>query len=251
MPSSGLLLVNEKDENLSATLKLGCWSSVENFTLQKKRMLSNKGWVARTNNEHDGTQFDCITPEGDVHPVTWKMNGRHNILNALGAIAAAHHAGVPVEVSAEALSGFKGIKRRMELIGNEFGVCVYDDFAHHPTAVKSTLLGLRARVGHQKIYALLEMRSNTMRMGYHKENILNALKTADFAVIYVPENSALEELKEAVLNEPSGTIVMMDSVDKIVERLNGIIGNDEHVVIMSNGSFQGLHSKVINMLTEQ
>ncbi len=251
VPSTGLIVVNGEDKNLRDTLSQGCWSKTENFTVQASDNGYGDNWSVNTVDEDIGSEFDCVVPEGSRLPVSWEMNGRHNLLNALGALAGARHAGVPMKFAVDSLSRFKGIKRRMELIALESGVCVYDDFAHHPTAIKTTLLGLRARVKSQKIYAVLEMRSNTMRMGYHKENVQKALKTADFAVIFIPDYNELKELIESVQAQQSDSLVIMNSVDKIVDRLRQLVDENEHIVIMSNGSFQGLHKKVIDMLLER
>lgn len=248
VPRSGLLVVNQEDQNLADVLALGCWSEVEFISTEQRAEPGKKRWSVQAEDTRLAEKFTLETPAGAASHVVWEMHGRHNLMNAMAAVAAARHAGVPPSVATEALAEFKGIKRRMELIGRESGVSVYDDFAHHPTAVQTTLEGLRARVKGQKIYALLEMRSNTMRMGYHKDNIIKALKTADFAVIYIHENRVLKELKDWLEKDQYQRVVVTSSVDEIINALRPMIKPDEHIVVMSNGSFEGIHSRLISML---
>ncbi len=250
VPQSGLLLVNTEEPNLRETLDLGCWSQLEYFGVNvDDKSETGQTWSGKTENEHDGREFDCITPEGEAQPVVGSMEGRHGILNTLAVIAAARHAGVPVTISVDAIKTFSGVKRRMEVIARESGVTVYDDFAHHPTAVETTLRGLRSTVGQEKIYALLEMRSNTMRMGYHREKLLNALKVADFAVIYAARENDLLDLRKMVLNDEWHQIQMISVIDDIVDSLRQRVQVGDHIIIMSNGAFHGIHEKISVMLS--
>ena len=248
VPGSGLLVVNGDDDNLRDTLERGCWTPVETFSIAAGPEAG--GWAARADNIDLGSRFECLTPDQASHAVDWSMSGRHNVANALAVIAAARHAGVPVEVSIGALRRFTGIKRRMELRGTIAGVAVYDDFAHHPTAIDSTLRGLRAQVGEEKIIAVLEMRSNTMRMGYHRQHVLSSLKVADLAIIYVPDNRLLRDLQTLAAETGEGDVELIRTTDGILDRLRDEVRPQSHIVIMSNGAFDGMHGKVTAMLRE-
>ncbi len=263
VPASGLLVVNSSDMHLDDTLKKGCWTSIEKFDVMNNgetstdfdpgkdgsRRQSNL-WLGVAEDLDLGSGFQCIPPQGDSRAVTWNLTGRHNVLNAMGVIAAARHAGVPVDVSIEALSRFSGIKRRMEVRSVEGGVKLYDDFAHHPTAIHSTLRGLRARAGDEKIIAVLEMRSNTMRMGYHKEKVLESLKVADLAIIYTPEEGGESELNTYLSRNNTHCVELIPTIDGIVHRLRSEVSDGDHIVVMSNGSFDGLLDKVTSLLRE-
>lgn len=252
VPGAGLIVLNGEDNNLAATLDKGCWTPTEEFFASKSAGTNravNK-WFAVSDNPDFGNSFECIAPDGKSIQVNWGMGGRHNVANALAAIAAARHAGVPPQQSIEALREFDGIKRRMEIRAEKNGITIYDDFAHHPTAIESTLRGLRAKVGEKKIIAVLEMRSNTMRMGYHRENVLKSLKVADLAIIYSPPDSPVNELQSSIETNREHVVELIASIDEIVERLRTGTGEGDHVVIMSNGSFHGIHDKVTVMLSE-
>ncbi|MDO6461035.1 UDP-N-acetylmuramate:L-alanyl-gamma-D-glutamyl-meso-diaminopimelate ligase [Granulosicoccaceae sp. 1_MG-2023] len=245
VPGNGLLVVNGDDANLAQTLTRGCWTPQERFSADG---CSDADWRCDAQDPDYGRRFDCVTPDGKRLTVDWPMGGRHSVSNALAVIAAARHVGVPVENSIDSLSRFRGIKRRMEVIARAGGVTVYDDFAHHPTAIETTLRGLRASVGEEKIIAVLEMRSNTMRMGYHREKVLKALKVADLAIIYAPKDSHAESLS-SYLNAPEfAGIELQASVDAILTRLSPAMTAGSHVVIMSNGAFEGIHARVAGLL---
>jgi len=249
VPASGKLLINAHEPNLKDVLDQGCWSQKEEFAVQSMALSeAGVGWSVEVEDENEAQSFTCIDPEGHSYEVEWLMQGRHNILNALGVIAAARHSGVPVKFAIQALATFKGIKRRMEKIADIAGVCVYDDFAHHPTAIETTLKGLRSRVKRQIIYATLEIRSNTMRMGYHRDKLITALKAADFAVVYTPTESLKLEWEAMLKDAQVSNITLCDSVDLIVAYLDDVVTQDAHILIMSNGSFNGIHKKITTML---
>jgi UDP-N-acetylmuramate: L-alanyl-gamma-D-glutamyl-meso-diaminopimelate ligase len=184
--------------------------------------------------------------EGQVKgTVRWHAIGIHNVNNALAAIAAARHVGVPVEQSIDALAQFISPKRRMELKGEVGGVSVYDDFAHHPTAIKTTLAGLRAKVGDEPIIAILEPRSNTMKMGVHQETLLESLVAADQVYLFEPQglNWSLKDIaKQYDAN-------CMNSVNEIVNQVVENASTNQHILVMSNGGFEGIHIKLLNALT--
>ncbi|MGD8873609.1 MAG: UDP-N-acetylmuramate:L-alanyl-gamma-D-glutamyl-meso-diaminopimelate ligase, partial [Gammaproteobacteria bacterium] len=209
VPGNGLIISNAEDANLAAVLERGCWTPLESASGQA----AASGWGVRKH-DADGSSFDVLLEGAVTATVNWGQVGDHNVQNALVAIAAARHAGVPVEQSAAALQAFSGVKRRMEVRGQVGGVTVYDDFAHHPTAIATTLLGLRRRVGPARILLVLEPRSNTMRMGVHRDTLAASLQVADLVWLYEPADLdwALAEAAQAV----QAPTVLSDSVDDIV-----------------------------------
>jgi len=178
--------------------------------------------------------------------VRWPLLGTHNVDNALAAIAAARHAGVPVERSIEALGRFLGVKRRMELRGTVGGISVYDDFAHHPTAIATTLDGLRRRVGSQRIVAVLEPRSNTMRMGVHADTLGRSLAGADEVWIHAPADLGWDAQAAVALLGPRARLV--PDLGALLQGLLGSLRSGDQVLIMSNGGFGGLHARLLQAL---
>ena len=174
----------------------------------------------------------------------WSMLGQHNMQNALAAIAAARHVGVPAALSVESLSGFKGIKRRMEVHGVVKGITIYDDFAHHPTAIQLTLDGLRKNVGDKKIIAILEPRSNTMKMGVHKATLANSLQLADKVYLFQADSLEWDIAKE--LN--SDSVQVFSSTQAIIDKVLSEAKIDDHILIMSNGGFENIHQRLLNAL---
>jgi UDP-N-acetylmuramate: L-alanyl-gamma-D-glutamyl-meso-diaminopimelate ligase len=183
IPASGRIVWNAADANVRTMLDMGCWTPCEGFA---REALPGAKWSVRVADGSDFSSFEVLEDGRARGRVEWQMIGAHNVENALGAIAAAQHAGVPVGRSLEALGEFGGIRRRLELRGRVAGIAVYDDFAHHPTAIASTLDGLRRKVGQERIVAVLEPRSNTMRMGVHRETLAPSLAAADEVWFYVP-----------------------------------------------------------------
>jgi UDP-N-acetylmuramate: L-alanyl-gamma-D-glutamyl-meso-diaminopimelate ligase len=240
VPGEGLIVANGEDDNIAEVLKQGCWTPLEYFSLAAESGPSTwkPGVAAR-----DGSEFALSHGGREYGPVAWTLLGTHNVQNALAAIAAARHAGVAPETAVAALAGFKGVKRRLELRGVVGGVSVYDDFAHHPTAIETTLRGLRNRIGRARLIALLEPRSNTMRLGVHNDRLVESLAAADEAWIYRPAEVDLG-LQEA--EKPS--VRIFDSTDELLLELTGHLRPDDHVVIMSNGDFNGLHTKLLSNL---
>lgn len=219
VPGSGLAVVNAQDANLSDTLAMGCWTPVETF--------ADGDWRADYL-QADGSEFRVFCQGVEQGVVRWDLLGEHNVNNALAAIAAARHAGVPAEHAIAGLAEFQGVKRRMQVRGTVRGVTVYDDFAHHPTAITTTLAGLRAKVGNARIIALLEPRSNTMRMGTHGAAVAEALQVADYAFIYqLPE---------------------WDDIDALAATVAQLSQAGDHVLVMSNGGFGGIHDKLLTLL---
>jgi UDP-N-acetylmuramate: L-alanyl-gamma-D-glutamyl-meso-diaminopimelate ligase len=238
VPKSGLLVVNGRDANLNATLQQGCWTPVEKFG-------ANDGWKAEPL-AVDGTRFRVVFQGTEQGVVEWELIGDFNMLNALAAIAAARHAGVPVATSCAALKEFRNVKRRLEVRGTARGVTVYDDFAHHPTAIRVTLDALRARVGKKRIVAVLEARSNTMRLGVHKDEIAPALAAADAVLFFQPAD--LKWDFGIVTRALNGRGRVFKNVDDIVTTLAQELKPDDQVLIMSNGGFEGIHGKLLERL---
>ncbi len=240
VPGSGLLVVNAADPNLAEVLAKGCWSQVEHFD-------APDGFNA-TPLVADASRFRIAWRDQDLGEVRGGVVGRHNMLNALAAIGAARHAGVPTANALAALSSFRNVKRRLEVIfESPGGVSVYDDFAHHPSAIRMTLEALRARVGKKRIVAVLEPRSNTMRLGVHRDSLAPALQAADRVWLFRPPDLAWD-LGRVVTALGPGKARAVDSVDALVDGLASELKVGDQVLIMSNGGFGGLHARLIARL---
>jgi UDP-N-acetylmuramate: L-alanyl-gamma-D-glutamyl-meso-diaminopimelate ligase len=238
VPGNGLLVVPDEEQSLAEVLRMGCWTPVE----QTGRA---DGWTAR-DVAADGTAFDVYWKEERQGRVAWSQLGQHNVKNALAAIAAARHAGVPAGAAIEALNEFQGVKRRMEVRGTVGGVTVYDDFAHHPTAVATTLDGLRRRVGTERILAVLEPRSNTMRMGVHRDSLAASLTAADRVWLFQPAGINWDLHPVASALGPRGAV--LDTIDALVAAVTGEARPGDHILVMSNGGFGGIHQKLLDAL---
>ncbi len=235
VPGGGLIVSHGGDANLDAVLDMGCWTPVERF--------SGPGgaWQAAHGNP-DGSRFTVMLNGREQGTVNWPLLGNHNVDNALAAIAAARHAGVPPAQAVDALSRFEGVKRRMQLRADIGGIRVYDDFAHHPTAIRTTLAGLRAQVGGARIIAILEPRSNTMRLGVHRDQLAGSLADADRVLLYRPAD--LEWDLQAVAATLGPRAQVFDSVDAIVEAVLTDVHPGDQVLVMSNGGFGGIHERL-------
>lgn len=244
VPANGLLIHNRDDANLAEVLERGCWTPLEGFG----RAAVEKGWTV---NRHaaDYSRFEVAFDAEVQGEVEWSLIGEHNMLNALAAIAAARHAGVPAALAIESLREFAGIKRRMEVRGEVAGVTVYDDFAHHPTAIATTLSGLRQRVGQAPIIAILEPRSNTMRMGVHADTLADALRAADEVLLYQPQG--IEWDMAAIVNTLGEKAAQYDSVEAIIDAVVAQAEKDCHVLVMSNGGFENIHQRLLDALRQR
>ncbi len=243
LPGEGLAIANANEKNIQDVLDRGCWTPVEYFSATQKS--KHPGWKAHYI-KPDGSEFEVILDNKTLGRVKWTLLGEHNVSNALAAIAAARHVGVPPAHSIAALGEFKGIKRRMELRGEVSGIRVYDDFAHHPTAIETTLKGLRQNVGEQKIIAILEPRSNTMRLGIHKESLAKSLQIADQVVLFQPEN--LDWDMQPVLHKLGDKATLHSNIDELV---SGVVANTkqgDQLLVMSNGGFGAIHNKLLDAL---
>jgi UDP-N-acetylmuramate: L-alanyl-gamma-D-glutamyl-meso-diaminopimelate ligase len=240
VPGAGRLIVNGADPELAKTLSEGCWTPRESFGL------AHGDWTAEIAKDSAASRFTVHFQGRAVGEVAWDLIGEHNVLNALAAIAAAAHAGVTAQRAAAALREFRGVKRRMEVRGVVDGVTVYDDFAHHPTAIETTLKGLRARVGEQRIVAVLEPRSNTMKLGVHRQQLAPSLDVADKSWFLNAADLGWD-LQGAVAGM-GARARLAASVDELVKGLVADARSGDHVLIMSNGGFGGLHDKLLAAL---
>ncbi|MGR8935396.1 MAG: UDP-N-acetylmuramate:L-alanyl-gamma-D-glutamyl-meso-diaminopimelate ligase [Gammaproteobacteria bacterium] len=236
VPGEGKIIAPACDANIADVLNTGCWTPVDYTAIDD----SSKTWSAQLA-QADGSEFEVFRqqePQGRIH---WPLTGRHNVYNALAAIAAAHHAGVATAKAAAALSQFENVKRRMEVIVRTDKATVYDDFAHHPTAIQTTLEGLRKRVGSERIIAVVEPRSNTMRLGMHRETLAHSLADADIAILYQPPELSWD--LDAVVRYGQN-IAVYRSLDEIVVKLKNEAQRGGHFVLMSNGSFGGIYRRL-------
>ncbi len=241
VPAAGRVLCNGADANLAQTLAMGCWTPTEDFGLG-----ATSAWRARVEPGTAGRRFEVSLHGAWVGTVEWSLIGEHNVLNGLAAIAAASHAGVAPAEAIRALAQFRGVRRRLELRGTVGEIHVYDDFAHHPTAILTTLRGLRESVGSARIIAVLEPRSNTMRLGVHREELAAALDPADQSWLLAAPDLGWD-LAAAVL--PLGARChLAGTVDALVDGLAAAVRPGDHVLIMSNGGFGGLHDRLLARL---
>jgi UDP-N-acetylmuramate: L-alanyl-gamma-D-glutamyl-meso-diaminopimelate ligase len=247
VPASGLIVWNAADERLRQTLSMGCWTPLQDFA---RTGVAHARWSARpAPGAEDFSRFEVFEADELKGTVEWSLIGAHNVENALAALAAAHHAGVPVAQGIGALKEFRGIARRMQLRAEVHGIRVYDDFAHHPTAIATTLDGLRRRVGSQRIVAVLEPRSNTMRMGVHRAALAPALAGADEVWLYAPPDLGWDigEVASALGSRARSA----SGVGELAAQLAKSLRPGDNVLIMSNGGFGGLHGKLIAALEQR
>jgi UDP-N-acetylmuramate: L-alanyl-gamma-D-glutamyl-meso-diaminopimelate ligase len=238
VPGSGRLVVNARDEALQRVLARGCWSGVQRFGTRGEE----PGGLRARGEPH---AFDVLRGSLKIGRVDWGLLGEHNQLNALAAIAAAEHVGVAPDAAAASLATFENVRRRLELRGEAAGVKVYDDFAHHPTAMRSTVNGLRRKVGLQRILAVFEPRSNTMKLGAMKAQLPWALEEADLS--FCLQGTYGWSAQDALA--PMGRQAMVaDSVDKLVAQVLQAARPGDHVLCMSNGGFGGIHAKLLARL---
>jgi len=240
VPGEGLVVHNADEENLRQVLRQGCWSQQAEFSSRPDSLWGSAEVSA------DGRQFDVMYQQQKLARVEWQMLGPHNRMNALAAIIAARHVGVPVEQSVAALREFQGVKRRMERVGEVGGKTVYDDFAHHPTAIRETLQGLRDAVGGARIWAVLEPRSNTMRMGVHRQQLAASLQQADEVILFQPEDVDWD--MQSVVEEVGPAGRLMRTIDDILAHIAEQSRAGDHILVMSNGAFAGIHQKILEIL---
>ena len=235
LPANGLIVANGADEALGRVLARGCYTPVERFGLAD-------GWRAG----EPATDGFAVYWKGEAQGrVEWSLQGAHNRANALAAIAAARHCGVEPSRAIAALGGFESVKRRMEVRGVVNGITVYDDFAHHPTAIETTLAGLRATAGGGRIVSVLEPRSNTMKAGVMKDRLAASLAASDLVFCY---SAGLSWDARAVLAPLGGKAAVHDDFEKLVAAIAREARPGDHVLVMSNGGFNGIHQRLLVLL---
>ena len=248
VPSSGLIISPSNDKALAEVIAMGCWTPQQQFAvIDGEESSNNTEWQAKLL-AADGSHFAVIHNGQPIAEIQWAQTGVHNVNNGLAAMIAARHVGVTPEVAAQALQQFAGVKRRMECLADVHSIKVYDDFAHHPTAIKTTLAGLRAKVGEEKIIAIIEPRSNTMRMGVHKNALNKSITDADDVLWYQPSN--VDWAMDEVVNKSPVPAKLLRDLDELIHTAISISEPNTHIVIMSNGGFGGVHQKLIEQLTK-
>ena len=251
VPGNGLIVAPSRDEAVSEVLQMGCWTPVARFGLappsEPIRPDNGDLWSVR-NPSRDGGTFDIVLGGEVVGRVSWTLLGEHNMSNALSAVAAARHAGVPPSAAIAALNRFAGVKRRLEILARIGDVTVYDDFAHHPTAIRTTLQGLRDRVGGDEILAIVEPRTHTMSLGTLRGQLASCCAAAD-EVFWFRGANIQWDLAEVVSNcvVPAR---LFDDLDSLMAAATELPKRPRHIVILSNGGFQGIHRKLPAKLRE-
>ncbi|MEP7157120.1 MAG: UDP-N-acetylmuramate:L-alanyl-gamma-D-glutamyl-meso-diaminopimelate ligase [Betaproteobacteria bacterium] len=242
VPANGLIVANGRDDHVKRALAMGCWSAVEEFG-------PGTMWDFRRGETGRDSQFHVLLKQDDRGMIDWDQMGVHNIMNALAAVAAARHAGVPPRLAMEALNTFSGVARRMEIRGEIGGVTVYDDFAHHPTAIQTTVNGLRKSVGDgARVVVVLEPRTNTMKLGAMSAALPGSLTNADIVFVYA--NDLGWDVAKAF--EPIGTKAgVFANLDAMVDTIVAMARPGDHVLAMSNGSFGNVHGKLLAKLAEK
>lgn len=238
VPGNGQVIYPAADSALQQVIERGCWTP---------QQTTGEGgqWQVRLH-QADGSDFDVLL-DGELQGrVQWRLTGDHNVANALAAITAARHVGVLPAQAVEALAQFQSVKRRMELLADRHGVRLYDDFAHHPTAIASTLEGLRHQVGDEQIIAVIEPRSNSMKLGAHREGLAPSTAVADQVIWFAPDTLGWD-LAAAVSDAPVPTQVL-GTVGAIIEAVQRLQKPGSHVVLMSNGGFAGLPQQLKQLL---
>ncbi len=244
VPGSGRIIVNADDRQLPDVLEKGCWSEQQSMGMSEG---SHADWSI-SDATADFSAFDVINRGTNCGRLQWNLIGAHNASNGLAAIACAQHAGVDPAVAIEGLGAFENVKRRMEVRGNVGGITVYDDFAHHPTAIATTLHGLRSHSTQGRIIAVLEPRSNTMRMGVHKETLGQSLDGADAVFMYIPSDQTWDT--SSLAGELGERLAIHDDVDKLLDDLMPVARSGDHILVMSNGGFAGIHDKILQRLAD-
>jgi UDP-N-acetylmuramate: L-alanyl-gamma-D-glutamyl-meso-diaminopimelate ligase len=239
VPSNGRILAPHGVKNIDETLAMGCWSELE--------YIGDDGHWRADKKLADGSVFDVYLDDQLVGTVDWALVGDHNVNNALMAIAAARHVGVTANLACEALAKFINTKRRLEYKGEVNGITVYDDFAHHPTAIELTLGGLRAKLDQSRILAVLEPRSNTMKLGVHKHDLAPALHAADEVFLFQPDN--IPWSVQEIADQCPQPAFCSDNIDTLVANIVESAQSGDTILVMSNGGFSGIHDKLLAALT--
>ena len=240
IPGNGTIISNGTDANLERVLARGCWSHLQRFSFDDKH-----DWQVEMIRP-DGSELRFLYQQQDMGSLDWTHCGRHNAMNACTAIAAAVAVGLPAATAIEALSSFRGVKRRMELIAQAHDIHVYDDFAHHPTAIRLTLEGLRRKVGNDRILVALEPRSNTMRAGVHADELGPALIAADH--VWLKTGEGIDWDPQVALAPLEGRCKIVTRVDDMLAQIEARLNPGDHVVFMSNGGFEAAPRRLAELL---
>jgi UDP-N-acetylmuramate: L-alanyl-gamma-D-glutamyl-meso-diaminopimelate ligase len=240
VPQNGRVIVNAADENISKLLGHGCWTPVETFAIDREA-----NWTAQFMDSAE-RRIGVAGPNGAAGETRWQMGGGHNLENALSAIAAAHSVGVSLDQSLAALSRFEGVKRRMERTATVGNIAIYDDFAHHPTAIHRSITGMKKRYPGQRIVVAIEPRSNTMKLGVHNETLAASLKDADLIWMYRPPD--MDSDLENSLKVLGDRLRLFSDYDKLVSDMSGKTLSGDQVIFMSNGGFGGARQTLTAVL---
>ncbi len=253
VPSQGKIIYPAQDDQVKKLIQKGIWSSQATFGLNSNPNSNlNPDWQVRLLSA-DASSFEVFYQGKSMGQTQWALVGQHNVLNAIACMAAAHEVGVPPTIALEALALFKSVKRRLELKADIQGIKIYDDFAHHPTAIQLTLEGLRAKVGKQKIHVCIDLRSNTMKMGIHQHTLAQSFAGADTVSIYKtsditwPVESVIQKIEE----NPKITAKIFTNIHHLIQDLHETVKPTEHILIMSNGGFEGIHDKLISRFQDK
>jgi UDP-N-acetylmuramate: L-alanyl-gamma-D-glutamyl-meso-diaminopimelate ligase len=246
VPHNGLIVANAAEAHVMEVIDMGCWTPVERFA---GASAGDAAWYVAVEPGGDYSSFAIMEGDRKMAEVSWSLLGRHNAENALAAMLAARHAGVELAKSVEALREFKGVRRRMEVRGVVDGITVYDDFAHHPTAIHTTIDGLRRRIGNARLIAVLEPRSNTMKLGSHRDAIAGSLSQADRVWLY--QGSAVKWDVAGAVESLGDKARVSTDVGKLIDELDAFLTPGDHVLIMSNGGFEGIHGKLLSRLADR
>ncbi len=246
VPRNGLVVANAGDANVMHVIDMGCWTPVERFA---GGVQGDTAWYVAVEPGGDYSSFAIMEGDRRMADVSWPLLGRHNAENALAAVLAARHAGVELQTAVSALREFKGVRRRLEVRGVVDGITVYDDFAHHPTAIATTIDGLRRRLGKARLFAVLEPRSNTMKLGSHQEAIAAALGQADRVWLY--QGPAVKWDVAGAMASLGERARVLSDIGTLVAELRDAARAGDHILIMSNGGFDGIHGKLLTRLRER
>jgi UDP-N-acetylmuramate: L-alanyl-gamma-D-glutamyl-meso-diaminopimelate ligase len=233
---NGLIISDAADLNLQQVLDMGCWTPIEKF--------NDEAELHACNVTNGGNNFDVYFKNKKLGHISWNLLGQHNVSNALAAIAAVDNVGISIEKVSAAFGEFKNVKRRMELKKCVDGITVYDDFAHHPTAIKTTITGLRDKIGSARIIVILELGSYTMRTGCHKDVLMDSLQGADLVLLKRPPKQKWDV--DSMVVDSSSWVHLYDDTDTIVKELKRIAQKGDHVIVMSNSGFDNIHEKLLN-----
>ncbi|MFT6433448.1 MAG: UDP-N-acetylmuramate: L-alanyl-gamma-D-glutamyl-meso-diaminopimelate ligase [Candidatus Azotimanducaceae bacterium] len=251
VPGTGTIIRPQFDGNIDSVIDMGCWSEEQTFNLdsetsQVDAAKDSAATLSAFTIKEDGSEFNVFLAGEITGSVSWELNGEHNIKNALSAILAARNVGILPEVACEALGLFKGVKRRMEVIHQNDQITIYDDFAHHPTAIQTTLAGLRQRVQGEGVLAIIELGSHTMRKGTHLGKLSPAVSEANHVIWFKPASTIWDMETELAAEKNSICTTTHDIIELAINIINK--ENIKHLVIMSNSGFQGIHKSLIEQI---